>query len=73
MGAVLGGIFGRGKGAGIGALAGGGGGAAVQGFTRGQQVEIASESMIRFRLLHSLTVRSSEIPSGYEPATLHER
>lgn len=73
VGAVLGGIFGHGKGAGIGALAGGGGGAALQGFTRGQQVEIASESTIRFRLTHSLTVRSSEIPSGYEPTTLHER
>ena len=73
IGAVLGGIFGGGKGAGIGALAGGGGGAAVQDFTRGQQVSIPSESVIRFRLARSLTVRSSEKPSGYEPTTLHQR
>ena len=73
VGAVLGGIFGHGKGAAIGALAGGGGGAAVQGFTRGQQVAIASETPIRFRLLHSLTVRSSDTPSSSGPTTLHER
>ena len=73
VGAVLGGIFGHGKGAAIGALAGGGGGAVVQGVTRGQQVEIASESVIHFRLAHPLTVRTSETPSGYEPTTLRER
>ena len=72
-GALLGGIFGHGKGAAIGALAGGGAGTAVQGFTRGQQVEIASESLIRFRLTRPLTVHTSETPSGYEPTTLHER
>ena len=73
VGAVLGGIFGHGKGAAIGALAGGGGGAAVQGFTRGQQVSIPSESVLRFRLVHPLTVSSSETPSGYGPTTLRER
>ncbi len=72
VGAVLGGIFGHGKGAAIGALAGGGAGTAVQGFTRGQQVSIPSESLIRFRLAHSLTVGSAEQPSNYGP-TLHER
>jgi hypothetical protein len=50
VGAVLGGIFGGGKGAAIGAGVGGGGGAAIQGFSRGQQVSIPSESVIRFRL-----------------------
>lgn len=73
IGAVLGGIFGGGKGAGIGALAGGGGGAAVQGLTRGQQVSIPSESLIRFRLARPLTVRTSEAPSNYDPTTLKER
>ncbi len=73
IGAVLGGIFGGGKGAGIGALAGGGGGAVLQGVTRGQQVTIPSESLIRFRLARPLTVRSSEAPSNYEPTTLRER
>ena len=73
VGAVLGGIFGHGKGALIGAAAGGGAGTAVQGFTRGQQVEIASESLIRFRLSHPLTVQTTEKPSDDESTTLHER
>lgn len=73
IGAALGGIFGGGKGAGIGALAGGGGGAALQGFTRGQQVQISSETAIRFRLEAPLTVRTLDKPSNYEPTTLQER
>lgn len=73
VGAILGGILGHGKGAAIGALAGGGGGAAIQGATRGQQVSIPSESLIRFRLTQPITVRTSETPSNYEPTTLHER
>ena len=73
VGALLGGVLGHGKGAAIGALAGGGGGAAIQGATRGQQVSIPSESLIRFSLAQPLTVRTSETPSNYEPTTLHER
>jgi hypothetical protein len=73
VGAILGGILGHGKGAAIGALAGGGGGAAIQGMTRGQQVTIPSESLIRFRLERPLTVRTSEAPSNYAPTTLQER
>ena len=73
VGALLGGIFGHGKGALIGAAAGGGAGTAVQGLTRGQQVEIASESLIRFRLARPLTVRTTEKSSDYEPTTLRER
>jgi BON domain len=69
IGAVLGGIFGGGKGAAIGAAAGGGGGAIVQGATKGQQVQIPSESVIRFRLENSFTVHTSEAPSNYEPTT----
>jgi hypothetical protein len=60
IGAVLGGIFGGGKGAAIGAGAGAGGGAILQGATRGQQVTIPSESVIRFRLANSITVRTAE-------------
>jgi hypothetical protein len=63
VGALLGGIFGGGKGAAIGAAAGGGGGAAVQGFTHGQQVQIPSETVIRFRLSNSVTVSASDVPS----------
>lgn len=67
IGAVLGGIFGGGKGAAIGAAAGGGGGAAVQGFTRGQQVYISSESVLHFRLTAPFTVQSSLV-AGSEQA-----
>jgi hypothetical protein len=67
VGAVLGGIFGGGKGAAIGAGAGGGGGAAVQGFTRGQQVAIPSESVIFFRLAAPVTVHTMETPALPEP------
>jgi hypothetical protein len=73
IGAVIGGIFGGGKGAAIGAAAGGGGGAAVQGFTRGQQVSIPSETVIRFRLHAPFTVRTSETPSPDDPSTLKTR
>ncbi|QMV19640.1 BON domain-containing protein [Granulicella sp. 5B5] len=66
IGAVLGGIFGGGKGAAIGAGVGGGGGAAVQGMTRGQQVHIASESVIPFRLTNSFTVQTSRVAGSDE-------
>ncbi len=65
IGAVLGGIFGGGGGAAIGAVAGGGGGAAWQGFTRGQQVRIPSETLVRFRLNSPLTIRTAQQPSNY--------
>ena len=50
LGAILGGIFGGGKGAAIGAAAGGGVGAGANTITRGQQVQIPSETVVRFRL-----------------------
>lgn len=56
-GAILGGIFGGGKGAAIGAAAGGGTGAGINAVTRGQQVQIPSESLISFRLSNSVMVR----------------
>ena len=65
VGAILGGIFGGGKGAAIGAAAGGGAGAGVQGMTRGQQVQIPSESIVRFRLTSGFTVRTTETPSEH--------
>jgi hypothetical protein len=58
VGAVLGGIFGGGKGAAIGAGAGGAVGAGSNGITRGQQVQIASESIVSFRLANGITVRT---------------
>lgn len=58
-GAVLGGIFGGGKGAAIGAAAGGGTGAAINGVTRGEQVQIPSETVVRFVTANSLAVRTA--------------
>jgi len=57
VGAILGGIFGGGKGAAIGAAAGAGAGAGSNAITRGQQVQIASESVVRFHLTTPMTVK----------------
>jgi hypothetical protein len=57
VGAILGGIFGGGKGAAIGAAAGGGAGAGVNAVTRGQQVQIQSETIVRFNLSSPITLR----------------
>jgi hypothetical protein len=56
-GAILGGIFGGGKGAAIGAAAGGGTGVGINAVTRGQQVQIPSETIVRFRTTTPLTVK----------------
>jgi hypothetical protein len=57
VGAILGGIFGGGKGAAIGAGAGAGLGAGANAVTRGQQVQIGSESVVRFRLTNAIPLR----------------
>lgn len=57
VGALLGGIFGGGKGAAIGAAAGGGVGAGAQAATRGQQVQVPSESVVRFTLTAPIAVK----------------
>ena len=59
VGAILGGIFGGGKGAAIGAASGGGLGAGANAITRGQQVQIPSETLIRFRTSNAVSVRAS--------------
>ena len=56
-GAILGGIFGGGKGAAIGAGLGGAGGAGVNAVTRGEQVQIPSETIVRFRLSGPVSIR----------------
>jgi BON domain len=66
VGAILGGIFGGGKGAAIGAAAGGGVGAGAQGVTRGQQVQITSETVVRFRLSNAIVVRVTTEPGSNE-------
>jgi outer membrane lipoprotein SlyB len=50
LGALIGGIAGGGKGAGIGAAAGAATGTAVAGAKKGQQLQIASETLLEFRL-----------------------
>ena len=57
VGAILGGIFGGGKGAAIGAGAGAGVGAGANAVTRGQQVQIPSETVVRFRLTTPMTLK----------------
>jgi hypothetical protein len=57
VGAILGGIFGGGKGAAIGAASGGAIGAGSQAVTRGQQVQIQSESVVRFHLSSPVTLK----------------
>lgn len=57
LGALMGGIFGGGKGAGIGALAGAGGGLVTQAFTRGKEVKVPAESVLRFRLEKTLILQ----------------
>ena len=57
VGAILGGIFGGGKGAAIGAVTGGGLGAGSNAITRGEQVQIASETVVRFRLANPILIR----------------
>jgi len=59
VGAILGGILGGGRGAAIGAAAGGGAGTGVQAVTKGQQVQIESETLVRFHLSNPVTVRLS--------------
>jgi hypothetical protein len=73
IGAVLGGIFGGGKGAAIGAGAGAGGGAILQGSTRGQQVEIPSETVVRFHLNAPLTVHTAETAAEPNSDGLQQR
>ncbi|ADV83774.1 BON domain-containing protein [Terriglobus saanensis] len=66
-GAILGGIFGGGKGAAIGAAAGGGTGAGINAVTRGQQVQIPSESIVRFHLANSIAIRTATAADSSTP------
>ncbi|HEY6375318.1 MAG TPA: BON domain-containing protein [Edaphobacter sp.] len=59
VGAIIGGIIGGGKGAAIGAASGGGLGAGANTITRGEQVQIPSESLVNFKLTNTLAIRVS--------------
>jgi hypothetical protein len=68
IGAILGGILGGGKGAGIGAAAGGGVGGGVQAAGKGEQVKLASETVLKFTLDAPLTVAQvSKAPDEGRP------
>lgn len=56
LGAIIGGIAGGGKGAAIGSVVGAGAGTGVQGATKGQQINLPSESVLNFQLQNPLTV-----------------
>ncbi len=55
-GALIGGLAGGGKGAAIGAAAGAGAGTGVQALTKGQQLQLPSETVLEFQLKAPLTV-----------------
>jgi len=73
VGAILGGILGGGKGAAVGAAAGGGVGAGANTVTRGQQVQITSETVVRFRLLDPILIRVGPGASGGSSSSLEHR
>jgi hypothetical protein len=64
LGAIVGALAGGGKGAAIGAVAGGGVGAGVNGVTRGQQVQIPTETLVTFHLQSAISVTTSRTVGG---------
>jgi BON domain-containing protein len=64
LGAIVGALAGGGKGAAIGAVAGGGVGAGVNGVTRGQQVQIPTETLVTFHLQSPISVTTSRSVGG---------
>lgn len=68
LGSLIGALAGGGKGAAIGAIAGAGAGTGVNAATRGQQVQIASETLINFRLQSPVTVVTSRAVGSPAPA-----
>jgi len=60
LGALVGGVFGGGQGAGVGALAGAGGGLITQVFTRGKEVHVPAESVLKFRLEKTLLLEPTQ-------------
>lgn len=68
LGSVIGALAGGGKGAAIGAIAGAGAGTGVNAATRGQQVQISSETLISFKLVSPITVVTSRAVGSPPPA-----
>lgn len=64
IGAIIGALAGGGKGAAIGAVAGGGLGTGVQAVTKGQQIKLASETVLNFTLQAPVTVVPASSPDA---------
>ena len=67
LGTLIGALAGGGKGAAIGAVAGAGAGTGINAATRGEQVEVAPETLINFTLQSPLTVTTTIHP-GESPS-----
>jgi uncharacterized protein YcfJ len=64
IGGIIGALAGGGKGAAIGAASGGGLGAGTNAITRGQQVQIPTETVVSFHLHSPVNVTTSETVGG---------
>jgi BON domain len=73
LGAIIGALAGGGKGAAIGAVAGGGVGAGVNGVTKGQQVQIPTETLVSFHLQSPVSVTTSRTVGGDNGDGLQQR
>jgi hypothetical protein len=60
LGALIGAIAGHGEGAAVGAAAGAGAGATAQVLTKGKEVHVPAETLLRFRLDTDLNLNSAE-------------
>ena len=69
FGAIVGALAGGGKGAAIGSLAGAAAGTSVNAATRGQQVDIPSETLISFQLQSPITLTVTTTTPGSENDT----
>jgi hypothetical protein len=72
LGAIIGALAGGGKGAAIGAASGGGIGAGVNGVTKGEQVKIAAETLINFKLQSPVSVTTSRSANGPAAQTFND-
>jgi hypothetical protein len=64
LGTIVGALAGGGKGAAIGGLAGAAAGTGINAATRGQQVQIPTETLINFRLQSPITITVTIPPPG---------
>jgi hypothetical protein len=58
LGTIIGAVAGGGKGAAIGAVAGTAGGAAVQVMTKGRDVRVPADTVLKFRLDRAVVLRA---------------